>query len=213
MIQRSFLGLVQTAPFRIDIEFKDAEGRPYKKLLKMKSKAGAEEEIPLFTTKDDFHGEVRAFVLLCQLQAAHSLSPQIRVTPLTTGKRMEHQGIKVQLLGQIELSSERGTHHEFVSLVRELAPPGEFSDNVKTFPFEFRNVELQYDSYRGPAVRCRYLIKVMVTGKGMTPDSRAEAPFWVRNYEEAITEVNPPIKMEVGIRERQTSSHLYPLSP
>jgi hypothetical protein len=59
LLQKSFLGLVQTAPCRIDIEFKDGEGRPYKKLLKVKSKTGAEEEIPLFTTKDDFHGEVR----------------------------------------------------------------------------------------------------------------------------------------------------------
>ena len=29
---------------------------------------------------------------------------------------MEHQGIKVQLLGQIELASERGHPHDFVSL-------------------------------------------------------------------------------------------------
>ncbi len=39
---------------------------------------------------------------------------QIRVTPLTT-KKLEHQGIKIQLLGQIELASERGAAHEFVS--------------------------------------------------------------------------------------------------
>lgn len=35
--------------------------------------------------------------------------------------------------------------------VRELAPPGELS-NVKTLPFEFKAVEMQYDSYRGQAV-------------------------------------------------------------
>lgn len=40
---------------------------------------------------------------------------QVRVTPLTT-KKVEHQGIKVQLLGQIELASERGQPHEFLSL-------------------------------------------------------------------------------------------------
>jgi hypothetical protein len=33
-----------------------------------------------------------------------------------TTKKIEHQSIKVQLLGQIELASERGTAHEFVSL-------------------------------------------------------------------------------------------------
>ena len=43
------------------------------------------------------------------------LLSQIRVTPLTT-KKIDHQGIKVQLLGQIELITERGQPHEFVSL-------------------------------------------------------------------------------------------------
>jgi vacuolar protein sorting-associated protein 26 len=74
----------------------------------------------------------------------------VRVTPLT-GKPLEHAGIKVQLLGQIELATERGHPHAFVSLVRELAPPGVLS-NVGTYPFEFRNVEMQYDSYRGNQV-------------------------------------------------------------
>ena len=32
------------------------------------------------------------------------------------GKKVEHQGIKVQLLGQIELASERGHPHTFISL-------------------------------------------------------------------------------------------------
>ena len=32
------------------------------------------------------------------------------------GKKLEHQGIKVQLLGQIELVSARGHFHDFVSL-------------------------------------------------------------------------------------------------
>jgi hypothetical protein len=40
---------------------------------------------------------------------------QVKLTPLTV-KKLEHQGIKVQLLGQIELATERGHPHEFVSL-------------------------------------------------------------------------------------------------
>lgn len=156
------------------------------------------------------------------INGALFLSLQVRVTPLTT-KKFDHQGIKVQLLGVIELASERGVAHDFVSLgtsmilhqhqswlhvlrfqgilgsvvcfqsqgnvrkchgvgtvlhvsmlfdilpqlmlmanadaphvhaVRELAPPGDLN-NIKTFPFEFKSVEMQYDSYRGQQVRCR----------------------------------------------------------
>lgn len=81
------------------------------------------------------------------------ISPQVRLTP-TPGRKMEHQGIKIQLIGRIELASERGTRHDFVSLTRELAPPGDLSA-TRAFPFEFRNVEMQYESYRGIQVRCR----------------------------------------------------------
>jgi hypothetical protein len=35
--------------------------------------------------------------------------------------------------------------------VRELAPPGELTSS-KVFPFEFRSVEMQYDSFRGQQV-------------------------------------------------------------
>lgn len=78
---------------------------------------------------------------------------QIRVSNVM-GKKVEHQGIKVQLLGQIELASERGYPQDFVSLVRDLSPPGELTSQ-QTYPFEFNNVEMQYDSYRGLHVRLR----------------------------------------------------------
>jgi len=40
---------------------------------------------------------------------------QIRVAN-TPGKKVEHQGIKVQLLGQIELKTERGSPNDFLAL-------------------------------------------------------------------------------------------------
>ncbi|WIA10000.1 hypothetical protein OEZ85_010212 [Tetradesmus obliquus] len=178
---KNILGLVQGAPCRIDVDFKDEKGHRYKKTAVVKGKNGETEELPLFTNHDAIVGEVR-------------------ITPLTT-KRVEHTGIKVQLLGQIELASERGSPHDFVSLVRELAPPGDVASAAqKPLPFEFRNVEMQYDSYRGLQVRCRYLLRVSMTGKGMGSDTKKDAPFWVRNYDVPPDEA-PPIKMEVGIEE------------
>jgi hypothetical protein len=53
----------------------------------------------------------------CTVSTVVPVAVQVRVTPLTT-KRVEHSGIKVQLIGQIELASERGTPHDFVSLGR-----------------------------------------------------------------------------------------------
>lgn len=177
---KSLLGLVQSAPCKVDVEFKDANRQTYKKTAVVKGKGTETEELALYTNKDTIYGEVK-------------------VTPVSA-RKLEHQGIKVQLIGQIELASERGQYHDFVSLARELAPPGDLT-SMKAFPFEFSNVEMQYDSYRGMQVRCKYLLRVTVTGKGMITDTKKDFPFWVRNYELVSTETLPPIKMEVGIED------------
>ena len=44
----------------------------------------------------------------------------------------------------------------------------------------------------------RYIVKVTVTGKGMTPDSRGETGIWIRNYEEVSTAPAAPIKVRWG---------------
>ena len=54
-----------------------------------------------------------------------------------------------------ELYYDRGNHHEFTSLVRELARPGELSTNV-SYDFEFNQVEKPYESYTGTNVKLRW---------------------------------------------------------
>lgn len=44
---------------------------------------------------------------------------QVKVANIP-GKKLEHQGIKVQLIGSIELATERGHPHDFVSLGKPL---------------------------------------------------------------------------------------------
>ena len=53
-----------------------------------------------------------------------------------------------------ELLHDRSNTYEFTSLVRELDVPGGLQ-GTKTFPFEFTNVEKQYESYDGINVRLR----------------------------------------------------------
>ncbi len=72
------------------------------------------------------------------------------------GKSMEHKGIRVEFVGQIEMFYDRGNHHDFLSLVRQLQPPGELSSST-TFSFEFSQVEKPYESYTGTNVRLRWV--------------------------------------------------------
>lgn len=70
------------------------------------------------------------------------------------GAKLEHQGIKIEFIGQIELYHDRGNQLEFLSMVRELAGPGTLNKNT-TFPFEFSSVEKPYESYLGTHVKLR----------------------------------------------------------
>lgn len=56
----------------------------------------------------------------------------------------------------VELYYDRGNHHEFVSLVKDLARPGEMAQS-QTFDFEFTHVEKPYESYTGQNVKLRYV--------------------------------------------------------
>jgi vacuolar protein sorting-associated protein 26 len=75
---------------------------------------------------------------------------------------VEHLGIKVELIGQIELLYDRGNPSEFTSLVRELEGPGELTEN-KSYPFDFGNIEKVFETYTGANVRLRYFLRARLT--------------------------------------------------
>ncbi|KAI8076758.1 vacuolar protein sorting-associated protein 26-domain-containing protein [Halteromyces radiatus] len=116
---------------------------------------------------------------------------------LKDGKRFEHNGIKVEFVGSIELFYDRGKSHEFLTLSQELAAPGELRQSA-TFDFEFKNVEKQYECYNGINVKLRYYVRVTVARR--MADLIREKDMWVYSYR-MPTEVSNSIKMEVGIED------------
>ena len=92
---------------------------------------------------------------------------------------------------------DRGNHYEFLSLVQELAAPGELL-HPQTFPFNFKNVEKQYESYNGINVKLRYFVRVTVSRR--MADVIREKDLWVYSYR-MPPETNSPIKMDVGIED------------
>ncbi|OSX57342.1 hypothetical protein POSPLADRAFT_1050034 [Postia placenta MAD-698-R-SB12] len=113
------------------------------------------------------------------------------------GKRLAHDGIKVEFIGSIELFYDRGHHHEFLSLSQELAAPGEMRA-AQTFDFLFKNVEKQYESYQGINVKLRYFIRVTISRR--IADVTKEREIWVHSYR-MPPDSNNSIKMEVGIED------------
>jgi len=114
------------------------------------------------------------------------------------GKKYDHQGIKIEFIGLIEMFYERGNTHEFISQSTPLAAPGEMS-GVNEYAFEFTKIEKQHESYNGINVRLRYFLRLTVT-RGLASTVTVEKDLWVHNYQQP-PEVNNPIKMEVGIED------------
>ncbi|KAF2598353.1 hypothetical protein F2Q68_00008173, partial [Brassica cretica] len=111
------------------------------------------------------------------------------------GKKVEHNGVKVELLGQIEMYFDRGNFYDFTSLVRELDVPGEIYEK-KAYPFEFPTVEMPYETYNGVNVRLRYVLKVTVT-RGYAGSIEEYQDFVVRNYSPL-----PPINNSIKVRSK-----------
>lgn len=163
------------SPCKVAITFTDGKTR---KQASIKKENGQTTMVPLFQNHETIAGEV-------------SIDPFY-------GKKVEHIGVKIELLGQIELYFDRGNFYDFTSLVRELDVPGEIYEK-KTYPFEFSTVEMPYESYNGVNVRLRYILKVTIS-RNYFANIVEHQDFWVRNYTPVPT-INNSIKMEVGIED------------
>jgi vacuolar protein sorting-associated protein 26 len=118
------------------------------------------------------------------------------------GGKIEHLGIKVQFIGRIDMgigSHEGRPHYDFISLSKELAPPGVLIQPETVMPFRFKSIEKELESYRGRNVAVRYMVKVSMERKFLPPVVK-EQDVWVQllGSEPASHE---SIKMEVGIED------------
>lgn len=160
----------------IDVEVK-LEGEELRKSVDMKLEKEKTVSCPVYYDGESVAGQV--------------------VVRVRDGKKIAHEGIKVEFVGSIELFYDRGHHHEFLSLSQELAAPGEMRQ-AQTFDFMFKNVEKQYESYQGINVKLRYFIRVSLSRR--MADVNKEKDLWVHSFR-MPPDSNNAIKMEVGIED------------
>jgi len=121
------------------------------------------------------------------------------ITTIKPGKKLDHQGIRVDLIGEIEVVYDRGNHHDFMTQTQELSSPGSLSGETK-FEFDFvSNTEKAHESYNGVNVRLRYFLRFTIV-RSLASNIVKEQDIWVINFQNP-PELNSSIKMEVGIEE------------
>ena len=128
-----------------------------------------------------------------------SVTGEVRIT--LTSKSFDHNGIKIMLLGVIESTTDSKNQSQFISLTKELCPPGTLSNQVNSFNYAFKNVEKSYESYRGIEYNVKYILRVIIT-------STLRSLTWEREFgvvkpekKEALKVGDAPIKMDVGIED------------
>ena len=121
----------------IDITLRDASSRS---LVSGRNENNEVEQQYLFTANDTISGQV-------------SISLK--------SKKLDHLGIKIELIGHIEFQYDKSNPYEFTSLVRDLDPPGTL-DESKKYQFEFTNVDKTFETYNGNNVRLRYFLRVKI---------------------------------------------------
>ena len=187
----AFLGLGR-APLHVSVVLDGPEGGAARPTVEVKERAGhlgggggagpageAAVELPLYTSGETVSGE-------------------IKLEPLTA-KKVDYVGVRVELLGQVELMFDRGQSSDFLAKRRELEGSGELSQKPKTYRFEFKDVDMPHESYNGLNARVKYFVRVTVV-RSFASNAVQEVPFWLRNVSEPPA-ANSTIKMEVGIED------------
>eukprot|EP00920_Eleutheroschizon_duboscqi_P005895 GHVT01013845.1.p1 GENE.GHVT01013845.1~~GHVT01013845.1.p1 ORF type:complete len:299 (-),score=49.99 GHVT01013845.1:487-1383(-) len=120
------------------------------------------------------------------------------VVSLKPGKKLEHNGIKVEIVGQCDVLHDRSSSCDFFTIAKDLEPPGVLMDTTK-YKFLFNSVDMAYDTYQGVNVRLRYFVRLCIARSYATSISK-EVDVIVQNLG-IPPEVNNTIKMEVGIED------------
>jgi vacuolar protein sorting-associated protein 26 len=140
-----FGGLNLGAGCTVQLEVKDKDGGAVP-TVHIRTKRDEKTAVPAYTDKDTIQGEVsrgfpschgrrlpgtvsrkkmgfdlkrNAYIIFqTHFQYTLALSLQVKLTPTGT-KKLEHHGVKVQLVGEIVMAADKSHPHEFLSLGNE----------------------------------------------------------------------------------------------
>lgn len=113
------------------------------------------------------------------------------------GKRLEHQGIKVEIVGRVELLNDRANSFDFFTISKDLEPPGLLMES-KDYKWKFTAVDKTSETYWGNTARVRYFVRLTV--------HRPYGAHVSRELDFAVQILSQPpettsLKMEVGIED------------
>lgn len=120
------------------------------------------------------------------------------IVSVRPGKKLEHQGIKVELIGQVDMLFDKSSSYDFFSITKDLEPPGALFES-KQYKWHFKAVDKANETYHGNNVRLRYFVRLSVV-RNYAGNITKEVDMVVQNIHPQ-PEHNNSLKMEVGIED------------
>ena len=118
---------------------------------------------------------------------------------ISSRKKFDHLGIKIELIGMIEIGTDSSVSSMFMSNGLDLEPPGTQNED-RSYNFSFAIFQKPYESYYGNNVKLRYFLRATVLQSKFKSACVKELDVGVL-IAAPNEEVPVPINLEVGIDE------------
>ncbi|OII76359.1 vacuolar protein sorting 26 [Cryptosporidium andersoni] len=122
------------------------------------------------------------------------------------GRKLDHQGIRVEVIGQIDVIYDRTSSYDFFSITKDLEPSGSLYE-TKQYKWKFNMVDKPYETYHGTNIQLRYFVRLTVL-RSYASNIVKEVDFVVQNVSSDPKNIpnslttksgDDGIKMEVGV--------------
>ena len=119
---------------------------------------------------------------------------------------MKHKGIRAELHGVIEKYGNIKKTKTFLNLDQNLCRPEEVTQDKVVLEFNFQNVKMPYESYKGDYAAVKYFIKVVILSTIKNIDYEKEFAVVNPHNNSILGKDDEPIRMQVGMKNRLSLS-------
>ena len=140
-------------------------------------------EYPTFFPKDDINGKI--------------------IIELNKNKNLEHQGIKISLVGLVEHTKDSSSNTKFFEETLTLSPADTINNEITHLDFSFKpKSEKPYETYKGSSFRVAYYLIGTVVSQSKPVTAKTEIAVLIPQSREAFQKLeNPPLRMEIGVKD------------
>ena len=119
---------------------------------------------------------------------------------------LKHKGIKAEIHGVLEKYGTINKTKHFLNVSQDISRPEEITQEKVFLDFNFQNVKLPYESYKGDYATIKYYIKIIIISTFQNAEYEKEFAV-VNPYDNSILKKNDePIRLQVGMKQKMSLS-------